>query len=268
MEHFESTQNRGSFLLAINALIVMCMLSLVMVAMYMYARDVRMVVEHTNRYVTTEWHLFQELKAQTDRKLYQKDLEISQLRAEYMRLLGDQVTGDEIRQIEIELKKAEQERADILAQRLAPETYYHEEEGTSDANVGERYLVTDTSQLREALGDRIRELEEQLDLYRTLSETSQPSLTALSAEDILKREEVLRQVENKMAELSRLPPARLESIRTRSFLRALVSSPEKRNEYPNLLDELDRTFDDFGRQEWVKGQLDAYRFVSDILKAK
>ncbi len=78
---------------------------------------------------------------------------------------------------------------------------------------------------------------------------------------------ILDLVEQKKADIAREPPPKIEDIKTRSLLRAIVSSPEIRNEYPGLLEDLDRYFTVYGRQEWLTGQKDAFRFMAETIKA-
>jgi len=56
-------------------------------------------------------------------------------------------------------------------------------------------------------------------------------------------------------------------IKTRSLVRAIVSSSAVSATYPDLLQSLDHYFEVYGQQERLRGQLDAYAAIMESVKA-
>lgn len=310
------TKTNKSFLLLSYTILAVCTVVLFGVAARVYQKTIQDVTLTSNRFLTTEWHLLQELKVKTDRQLRDKDIEISRLRAEYLDLKKREFPPDALYEIETKLRKAEEERAVILSLRLAtvspspaspaasaldpsalsltsPGNYVFpgfagDEFGTGVRGDGAKgddnaYSAgTDISApITELLGKRIQTLEAEVAVWRMRAElaerqgegyanaptstASMPAQIPVIPDDSARM--ILDLVEQKKADIAREPPPKIEDIKTRSLLRAIVSSPEIRNEYPGLLEDLDRYFTVYGRQEWLTGQKDAFGFMAETIKA-
>lgn len=321
------TKTNKSYLFLSYTILIVCTVALFGVAARVYQKTIHDVTLTSNRFLTTEWHLLQELKAKTDRQLRDKDIEISRLRAEYLDLKKREFPPDALYEIETKLRKAEEERAIILSLRLstvAPAAtipaagnssalsltdagnlvfpgFAGDEFGTGlrgdgagmggDRAEGDDIAYspgTDISApITELLGKRIQTLEAEVAVHRLRADMAEKQIesyaqAAASGQPGTPTPQqaaggqgastntvrmVLDLLEQKKAEIAREPPPKIEDIKTRSLLRAIVSSPEIRNEYPGLLEALDRYFTVYGRQEWLTGQKDAYGFMVESIRA-
>lgn len=278
-----------------------------------YQRAVRGVFLTSNRFLTTEWHLLQELKSRTDRQLRDKDIEIARLRAEYLDLKKRDYSADVLGEIERKLRKAEDERAVILSFKLSttsPATVTDPRSVASLPDVPadssgvpasgaelqavapgavDRTMTEISESMNELLLRKIKTLEAEVAVHRLRAEMAEQKAATIANEAVPAPESlssipvpvpahgressdekirmILDVLERKNAEISQEPPPKIEDIKTRSLLRAIVSSPEISKEYPGLLEDLDRYFSVYGRQEWLTGQKDAYGFMVETIKA-
>lgn len=255
------------FFLFSNTILFACALSTLGAAVYRHRHGIEKETLNDNRFLTTEWHLLQELKEQTDKMLREKDGEIALLRAKYHESRTQNISPSELLKLEAELRRAENERAEILAARLSarPPTFTPSASvarATGRESATARATTTPLSVLvaEDKAGDSV---EKASPSTTEPVAGSNPQSRAGSGETI---DVIAGALEKKIAEIDAEPPPQLESIRTRALLRALVSSPAIRAEYPDLLDALDRSFGDYGRQEWLKGQKAAYVFTIEELR--
>ena len=261
--------NAEAYLLLSNTVLVACAAAVLGAAVYFHRRGIETTTLDDNRFLTTEWHLLQELKAQTDEMLREKDHEISRLRAQYRESKDRALSPGLLEELEAELKRAEEERAAILSSRLAarPQAFAPSSAGDRSAEPSAQTPARTASTPLSAL------------LAETASASVQgttpssavaappggdaPVGTATASEAY---DKLTRLLELKIGEIDSEPPPKIESIRTRTLIRALVNSPSIRSEYPDLLEALDRSFEDYGRQEWLKGQKAAYVFATEAIK--
>ena len=282
-------QNIAASLILSNLVLVACTVAFLGTVIFLYQKKIQNVTLAENRFLTTEWHLLQELKAQTDQQLRDKDLEISRLRSEYRKLKQEERTPDRMLELEAELKKAEAERAAILSSRLSaivtppPVTpsaitpsvatgLSLRDPDTQRTSVAALDTAAPAKPVTELLGQRIQELEIQVAAQKLRTETAEKKLKDYIQDTERRRnaatsaDSMIELLEQKKKELEQEPPPKIEDIKTRSLLRAIVSSPAIRQEYPDLLESLDRYFEVYGRQEWITGKKDAYQFTIDSLK--
>lgn len=260
--------NADAYLLLSNTFIIACASIVLAVAFYIHQRDIGLATLDDNRFITTEWHLLQELKAQTDQLLRDKDSEIARLRANYHDSLSQDLSPSVLHEIETELKRAEEERAAILASRLSarPPTFVPATAGTH-ATESENPTHVAPTPLSVLIAESAAEsLATEPQSSQSAVRSDSASATGERASSAEAFQKLTRLLNRKVGEIDAEPPPKIESIRTRSLLRALVSSPSIRAEYPELLDALDRSFEDYGRQEWLKGQKAAYVFTIETIK--
>ncbi len=263
--------NADAYLLLSNTFIIACASIVLAVAFYIHQRDIGLATLDDNRFITTEWHLLQELKAQTDQLLRDKDSEIARLRANYHDSLSQDLSPSVLHEIETELKRAEEERAAILASRLSarPPTFVPATAGTHATENGKSSVpaYTAPTPLSVLIAESAAEsLATEPQSSQSAVRSDSASATGERASSAEAFQKLTRLLNRKVGEIDAEPPPKIESIRTRSLLRALVSSPSIRAEYPELLDALDRSFEDYGRQEWLKGQKAAYVFTIETIK--
>ncbi|MBP7495088.1 MAG: hypothetical protein KA771_06305, partial [Spirochaetales bacterium] len=79
--------------------------------------------------------------------------------------------------------------------------------------------------------------------------------------------EAIEQIEKKLKELQEEPSPRMETIQTRALLRAIVSTPLIRSTYPDLLESVDKAFEEYGRYEYRKGEREAYLSLLAFLRS-
>lgn len=279
-------------LIIANLALVAGTVILLWIAMYFYQRQIKAEIVSDNRFLTTEWQLLQELKTQTDRQLREKDLEITELRVLYRKLSLQNNAQEQLLELENHLKRAEAERESLFAMRLtaiadsARETtpakaVTSDRISQSGSTVAEAYDSSVTAENAQALNGlltrRIQELEILLAQSRTRAEVAEsrmmgsPAVSLRSnpteAESRAKMDEILLELQRKMRDIDAEPAPKIEDIKTRSLLRAIVSSAPIRNEYPDLLNALDRYLKAYARQEMLNGQKEAYTTAIETVKA-
>lgn len=303
--------NTGAVLLLSNIFIILTTVLVLGAALYRYQGKIQNITLSENRFLTTEWHLLQELKAQTDSLLQEKDLEIARLRSQYRSFSKEELSGERLKKIEEELRIAEAERAAILSARLsvmasgsdkntdlssprelveaAAKSAMPEAENALLPAADDQNATRDTTEtaplLNELLAERIQSLEAQNSALRIRAEQAEARLeqsnqlqdtqghtaaasgtTGTSTAEAKLVLALYHILEEELALVDSETKPDLASIRTRALLRALVSSPAIRAEYPDLLQAMDESFEDFGKQEWLRGQKDAYLFIQKSLQ--
>lgn len=251
-----------------------------------------------NRFLTTEWRILRELKDRTDRILQEKDREIDELRLRYQTLKRQKASTNLLEALESELRRAEAEREAILAARFSPAAPRAVDTLASPAPAASERRREDGT-VAELLRDRIRKLEEEAAASRKDAEVRSEEMERLrrdladarafredwegsffpgegsegggpdsaSAEAVM-ADTVLELLEKGKESLSGMEPAlSLADIRTRSLLRAIVRTPAIREEYPELVDSLDRYFELYGTVERIRGKREAYEEALASMKA-
>jgi hypothetical protein len=59
----------------------------------------------------------------------------------------------------------------------------------------------------------------------------------------------------------------METIQTRALLRAIVSTPLIRSTYPDLLESVDKAFEEYGKHAYTKGEQEAYNSLLAFLRS-
>ena len=252
------------------------------------------LTEH--RFLTTEWRLLQQLKAQTDRELFQKDQEIADLNRLYLQLIQSDASPSRRQQVKNQLDQAEAERKAILTRSISSiaDTGSAADTGsTRGATPQERVSAGNEPALVALLENQIEGLHAQLDSRRalidaldkervTLNSTHQQvvqgysdtikenmaQIQELSATVAQMREEIqaaLAAADRKAREAGSAQPLDIQDLKTQALVRALVGSPEIRATYPDLLKSLDHFFEVYGLQERLSGRREAYASLESML---
>jgi hypothetical protein len=222
-----------------------------------------------NRFIKTEWRLLQDLKAQTDQELLQKDQEIADLNRRYLSLVRGSASAAQIQSIESMLQQAKAQRDAILSRR----------EAVASANPSQQrdWLRTlpplgNGPVVTKLLQDRVSMLESQLSEGRDQTQDLAGEIVALKATQeraqrgyqavIAALQEGITQEKRKNADPQ--PPS-IEELNTRVLVRAIVGSPEIRARYPDLLGSLDDYLREYALQERAAGRQEAYAAVQALL---
>ena len=242
------------------------------------------------RFLTTEWRLLQELKAQTDRELFQKDQQIADLNRLYLELLQSDASPSRRQEVRNQLDQAEAERKAILSRSISR---IADSVSTPEATVNGAAASGSMSSLTELLQSQVEGLQAQLDNRRALIEALDKERTTLisvhertaqgyadrvkqnmariqelSATVLQTDQEVrstLAAVSRKTLEAGPMQPLSIEDLKTQALVRAIVGSPEIRAAYPDLLKSLDHFFEVYGLHERLLGHQEAYASVESIL---
>ena len=243
-------------------------------------------------FLTTEWRLLTELKAQTDQQLFQKDQEIADLNRLYLELIKNNTSPSQLLQVRSQLEQAEAERAAIMSRSISATAGA---DSALSASVNERLSSGNELALTGLLQEQIAGLQTQLDRRRALIDALDKERMILISthqqveqryDDTLK-DDVAR-ISELSAELSRVGdevraaaaemnrkvqesgpalPIGIDVLKTQALVRALVGSPEIRATYPDLLSSFDRLFDEYGRQERLKGEKEAFASAESVLES-
>ncbi|MEX2444309.1 MAG: hypothetical protein WD492_11920 [Alkalispirochaeta sp.] len=255
-------RNGAALPIVTNTILLLCTAGILWWAITTYREQIRTATLEESRFVTMEWNLLQQLKAQTDQQLSQKDKEIAELRRRYQEALRTDSNAAERDALQTQIRRAEEERRVIVSQRL-------ETNGTtSDAAPMETESdVQETSAVLPNLDALVRSdatplmdaLQIQLTSVRTqLAERD-------SRIDFLQDEiERLQNVVSEVRERSSVPPAVVQAVErsteaittseaaetapmdtvdllnTRTLIKAILSAPEVRTDFPGLVDRLDQ----------------------------
>lgn len=239
------------FPLVSNIILVAATAAFVWIMHVSAEEQIRTVALRESRFLTTEWQLLKELKAQTDRQLREKEQEIIALRQQYAELKRSGQSSDKLLELEKQLLSAEDERDRIISRRMdnmaapVPEAVEPRTEQTApDLPSPNRQLV----QKIENLETQNRELQQE---YRDLRDTLESALR-----HIMEKEQLA-------ADSAAL---RMEDLSTQALLRALISSPRVRAQYPDLLQSTDRYLSRLGLQERYSGRREAYTEAKNLLE--
>lgn len=275
-EEFNPQKTRDPVLILSNILLLLITVVFLWVTFSYYQSRIQAVTLDENRYLTAEWQLLGELKAQTDKQLSEKEREIAELQRKYAELLRQNASDEELEQVQSQLKKARAEKDVILSQRV--------QTGQKAEGVNTAFDVSSVSALLEAEIKKLnQELEQSKDRLESLraelihaeTEHSQAvqnysnEIQALSSELNRYRtthSSVVEELQQKSAILDRLRTPDIEEINTRVLLKAIVSSPTVRSEYPQLQAELDRYFQVLANQHILEGREAAYREAIELLE--
>lgn len=284
-EDFRLRPKRDLFPILSNLVLAVLTAGLLVAAVYRYRSRIEEISLSESRYLTTEWRLLQELKAQTDQKLLEKDQEISELNERYLRLIKDNASSSELQQIQARLQQAQSERDEILSRRAEAETVaaavpeqsaWMKELLPSENESAVTKLLQKRIEANEAELERrlmhIAELEKALFDLEAASEAARRENALTQAESAERLGRLTETLERKiseanaaLADLERREQEsygpehpRIEDLNTWALVRALAGSPEIRTEYPNLLDSLDRYLDTYGSLERTEGRREAY----------
>lgn len=286
------TERKGAVLPIVSNLVLIVFTAAgLWIAAEHYEERMRETSIAENRFLTTEWHLLQELKRETDRQLAEKDREIAALRQEYEQLRRGDESEDRLSELQLRLEQAREEREQILSQRLeAPAESDMEREDETEAesevpadSAVEGVAVTDSpgeSILDDVLERRIQALDEELTTlereYERSEEDYEERLEEASAraerlsEALTRANEAaaaaLEELRRRGAASERREGPSVDDLNTRTLLRALVSTPEIRSEYPNLLESLDRYFEVYAREKRLEGRREAYESAREALQ--
>ncbi|WP_319558930.1 hypothetical protein [Marispirochaeta sp.] len=213
--------------------------------------QIRSVALRENRFLTTEWQLLKELKAQTDRQLQEKEQEIIALRQQYAALQRSGQSSDKLLELERQLQTAEAERDQIISHRMKDISNTAVPAETQTAPE----VLPEQPSLNRDLLRKIQNLETQN------QELQREHRLFLDALDL-----ALRQIMEKEQIAANSTALRMEDLSTRALLRALISSPRVRAEYPGLLEATDRYLSNLGLQERLSGRREAYAEVIRMLE--
>ncbi len=292
-------RNSDVFLIVSNSALVVFAVGFIWIASVFYREKVSGISLSESRFVTTEWSLLQELKVETDSRLMDKEREILTLRKRYLQLVQDPKSIKGLAELESQLRRAEEERRDILSLRLAAPAstepaVVEEAVSPSPEQSATAQRSTPSSAASAIFQSRIMMLESQLTEEKALSVALSATLSSSNRErDLAARtfrdELALRDagIEALSTGLSRLREAGRSAfeaasngsqandrqsqaieldLNTKALLRAIASSPDIRARYPDLLASLDRYFDQFGLLERLTGRAEAYGAVVDALE--
>ena len=288
-----SGQRPKKDLFLIISIITLILISVVFLwlAMSYYQKRIKAISLSENRYLTTEWRLLHELKAQSDQKLLEKDKEIAELNRRYLELARGNASASELKQIEIQLQQAEDEREEILSNQVDATTEIDPEqkEWIGDLLPSENrsavtiLLETQITLLEIKLNENrkyIRELENERTELMTKQEESTGEYIKTLTEKNTRIENLSAEmtglnkiIDDTLAELEQkareeIDRPRMEDLNTLALIRALINEQEIRTDYPGLLEQLDRFIEVYGLQERQKGRREAYAKAAETLGRK
>ena len=290
---YNPLNNQNVFLLVSNGALVVFAVAFIWFSLAFYREKGSEISFSESYFVTTEWNLMQTLKLNTDRQLMNKEQEILGLRQRYLQLLQNPESSQGAMELRNQLRRAEDERRDILSLRLAP---------PGQANPADLEAVIaaapdmsaaaprspQSSSASMMFQSRIEMLETQLADEKALSSAISDTLAALSKERELSSRAFMEELALRDATIARISAAgssafdairrdsqNLEARRqaieldlnTKVLLRAIASSPEIRARYPDLLASLDRYFDQLALVERLRGRAETYAATSKALEA-
>jgi len=247
-----------------NLLLILCTAMLLWLASSIYHERIREVSLNENRFLTTEWHLLQELKEQTDQQLTEKDREIADLRRQYSQLQLHAQSPRELEELQAKLRQAEAERQEIFTQRLEVVPLTAEEESsTTDEPPAKSKASQSNTEMTTLLREHIKTLQTQLEESNVHTEVLQKEINTLreANEELEEKygrvtasnrqqisrlyeqtagarrtaEAAIRTLEQRIQNSERMKETDIDALNTRSLLRAIISSPAIRSEYPDLL---------------------------------
>jgi len=118
IDDFRLRRKRDLFPVVSSLALTLVLAGVLSVAFFNYRNRMQDIVLSENRYLTAEWRLLQELKAQTDAELREKDQQINELNDRYLRLVRSHASASDLGKIEDQLRQVKRERQEIEARRL------------------------------------------------------------------------------------------------------------------------------------------------------
>lgn len=265
-----------------------------------YQDKINTVSMKESRFLTTEWHILQAIKAETDRQLKEKDQEIAALRRQYRDLVQKNADPRRLHELENQMQEAIKKREEIVAQgfEVNQEDIISTNAGTdieSEASeevklksVETQMAIRPSSALTELLKQEVKTLEEKLTASRSKNKTLEEELSEVRVNDVRTMVENrrridelanrLRQSEEAMkvaieemrrmeqdSQMAKSPP--IEDLNTRALLQAIVNSPQIRTIYPDLGESVDRYLDTYALYHRMKGRKEASAEALEALEA-
>jgi len=195
-----------------------------------FQQNIAIQAAQESRFLTMEWDLLQELKAQTDQQLMEKDREIAALRNQYLRLVARGGTDEDLSVLAGQLATAEAEREIIVRQRIdiaqppMIDQVIRRMDGQQNALTGKLQAELDelrreTFKLNLNFRERVKEITDTLAALDGQLKTSSVRSPRAAPPD--------------------LEQTTMEMINTRALLRAFLSSPDIRRDYPTLINDFD-----------------------------
>jgi hypothetical protein len=219
-----SSRNDYSLLLISNVILAVATVAILWWSADYFRQNTAVQTARASRFLTMEWNLLQELKEQTDKQLMEKDREIAALRQQYNQLIARGGTNADLSVLEEQLAAAEAERDIIVRDRI-------EIAQPPSASQARRPTGEESSVVAERLQAEVDQL------HRELQELRERATDRLAA---LERYEnaVSSSSTGSVSTVPELPT--MEMINIRNRLRAVLSLPDVRREYPELMTNLDR----------------------------
>jgi hypothetical protein len=231
-----------------------------------------------NRFITLEWNLLKEMKLQTDKQLLEKDNEIAELRQRYKQLEQSNASASKLQEMEIQLKKLEDERAKLIVETGKTNV---QDEALKSIPLNDTKDTVSAFDITNLLLIRIDMLEAQLEEQRSSSATLEKELLDLDASDAGGQATAEKDTEAKafketlakaradaMSALTELRQKKkkidnagslsIDDLNAWTLLRALASSQAIKADYPDLLRSVESYFDAYGKQKVQDGQREAY----------
>ena len=276
-----------------NAALILVAAIVLSAAAVQYRGSVRETTRAETRFVTTEWQLLRELKEETDRLLEEKEREIAVLRRRYLELRGQDGTTSEQELIEAQLREAEGDRDELLSARI-DRSMALLFEPDDEADLGDDPRSPEDGGRQTAIREVLDRLPRPSD-----AETAEPDAPPVIHGSLVVRSRLeesrrrIEELETRIAESGqRVEQARsamprlgdfevdvspgtssepdeswlLELVETRALLRAIAASAPIREEYPDLADNLDRYFEEFGSQRLVRGRREGFEAAAEAVE--
>jgi hypothetical protein len=260
------------------------------ISVHVYRTRIETVSLNESRFLTTEWRLLRELRAQTDRQLLEKEQEIADLSERYLKLIRANAAAAEVNRIETRLEQARNEREQILARTENPPTGA---EPDRSGWINEILPTESNERLTGLLRSRIEQLEREreegirtidalkaeLDAFRSRSGESDRRASEIEAEnramierlaDEVRRLEISiaaarETLERKARDDGGTTGPGIEELSVFALVRAIAGSPAVRTEYPDLVPAFDRYLDSYVQRERAAGRREAYADAAETL---
>lgn len=281
---------RDTFPLVSNLALAVFTGVFLVVSLQVYRTRIETASLSESRFLTTEWRLLRELRAQTDRQLLEKEQEIADLSERYLKLVRANAGTVEVQRIETRLEQARSERDQILARaENPPDRIEPVRSGWADGLLPEE----DHGRLTALLKTRIELLEqeraEDLRMIGTLEAELETRTLQRDESDRRAMETAAgsrAEIERLAAEVRRLTDSAaaaretlernarddddtagpgIEELSVLALVRAIAGSPAVRAEYPDLVPAFDRYLESYGHRERAAGRREAYADAADTL---
>jgi hypothetical protein len=222
-----------------------------------------------NRFLTTEWYLLQQLRAQTDAELTQKNQEIENLRRLYEQLKAENNASNDLDRVEAELKAAESTREAMLTKSVT--TGLHP---SLSAVMPEAAVPVPPAPSAQAadLRQAIEQLQEQLNGQRARAEAAEAAVVELKRQQSAPTSrsgslsKVVEALDNAKSLLGTSAPATVAELKTKALIRAILSSSDVKRQYPDLLAAFDGYLDSFGTREYSRGRITGFNEAAQTVR--